>query len=306
MSRHRTTARALLLVAILGLTAGQASALPDPGIPKRAPAQPEKTVGGDSGKRIIFPVLGRSHYTNDFGDARGQGRHEGIDIVAPKKSLAVAAEAGKVKFWTTSARAGCMLYLYGASGTTYLYIHLNNDLTMANDNRGRCAPGTAYAPGLKNGQSVAAGEPVGFVGDSGDANGITAHLHFEVHPGNGAAASPFTPLNRAYRLLFAAPRKGQTSLWLKGSVLARQTDALKVQVNSLAVRTTGVKVNGISRPVSFGISAFTQFENAVSNVATQRATVWTEVMPVTLDALLGKPGSITAEKVVLAGASRTG
>jgi murein DD-endopeptidase MepM/ murein hydrolase activator NlpD len=300
MSRHRTTARALLLVAILGLTAGQASALPDPGIPKRAPAT--KTVGGiDSGERIIFPVLGRSHYTNDFGDPRPQGRHEGIDIVAPKKSLAVAAEAGKVKFWNTSARAGCMLYLYGDSGTTYLYVHLNNDLTMANDNRGRCAPGIAFAPGLKTGQRVAAGEPVGFVGDSGDANGIAAHLHFELHPHNGAAASPFTALNRGYRLLFAAPRKGQTSLWLKGSVLARQTDALKVQVNSLAVRTTGLKVNGISRAVSFGITEFTQIDNTVANVLKSRATVWTEVMPVTLDAQLGKPGAITAERVLLVG-----
>jgi peptidoglycan LD-endopeptidase LytH len=304
MSRHRTTARALLLVAILGLTAGQASALPDPGIPKRAPATPGKTVGGGdtiSGKRIIFPVLGRSHYTNDFGDPRGQGRHEGIDIVAPKKSLAVAAEAGKVKFWTTSARAGCMLYLYGDSGTTYLYIHLNNDLTMANDNRGRCAAGIAFAPGLKTGQRVAAGEPVGFVGDSGDANGVAAHLHFELHAHDGAAASPFTALNRGYRLLFAAPRKGQTSLWLKGSVLAQQTDALKVQVNSLAVRTTGLKVSGISRAVSFGISEFTQIENTVANVAKQRATVWTAIMPVTLDAQLGKPGAITAERVLLAG-----
>jgi hypothetical protein len=85
-------------------------------------------------------------------------------------------------------------------------------------------------------------------------------------------------------------------------VLTRQTDALKVQVNSLAVRTTGLKVNGISRSVSFGISAFTQIENTVANAATQRATVWTEVMPVTLDALLGKPGSITAERVLLVGA----
>jgi hypothetical protein len=302
MSRHRTTARALLLVAILGLTAGPAAAIPDPGfLPKRSTSTSptDKTVGGTDGKRIIFPVLGKSRYTNDFGAPRPQGRHEGIDIVAPKKSLAVAAEAGKVKFWVTSARAGCMLYLYGDSGTTYLYIHLNNDLTMGNDNRGRCAPGIAFAPGLKSGQRVAAGEPVGFVGDSGDANGIEAHLHFELHPHDGAAASPFTALNRAYRLLFAAPRKGQTSLWLKGSVLAQQTDALRVQVNSLAVRTTGLKVSGISRAVSFGISEFTQIENAVANVAKERATVWTEVMPVTLDAQLGKPGAITAERVLL-------
>ena len=36
-----------------------------------------------------------------------------------------------------------MLYLYGESGTTYLYIHLNNDVTMANDNRGKCVAGGA-------------------------------------------------------------------------------------------------------------------------------------------------------------------
>jgi hypothetical protein len=32
----------------------------------------------------------------------------------------------------------CMLYLYGESGTIYYYIHLNNDLTLKNDNRGKC------------------------------------------------------------------------------------------------------------------------------------------------------------------------
>lgn len=67
---------------------------------------------------IVFPVLGPATYTQDFGDARGAGRHEGNDIMAPHKAIAVAAEGGTVKFWTTSASAGCMLYLYGDSGTT--------------------------------------------------------------------------------------------------------------------------------------------------------------------------------------------
>ena len=71
-------------------------------------------------------------------------------MMAPKRALALAAEPGKVKFWTHSATAGCMLYLYGASGTTYYYIHLNNDLTGRNDNRGKCVDGTAYAKGLPN------------------------------------------------------------------------------------------------------------------------------------------------------------
>ena len=111
--------------------------------------------------------------------------------MTPRRSPAVAAEAGKVKFHTTSARAGCMLYLYGESGTTYLYIHLNNDLTAKNDNRGKCVAGIAYWKGLKDGARVEAGQPIAYIGDSGDANRPAPHLHFEVHPGDGAAVSPY-------------------------------------------------------------------------------------------------------------------
>jgi hypothetical protein len=301
MTRHRTIARLFLLAAILGLTAGPAAARLDPGNgSKRTIAPKRKSDEAALAKRIIFPVLGRSRYGDDYGDARGQGRHEGIDIMAPRRALAVAAETGRVKFHAGSARAGCMLYLHGESGTTYLYVHLNNDLGNTNDNRGRCVAGTAFAPGLTSGARVAAGEPVGFVGDSGDANGIEPHLHFEVHPNDGASTNPFKHLNRAWRLLFAAPRRGQTSLWLKGSVLERQTEAFKVQVNSLGVRATGLKLNGISRPVSLFVSPLTVIESAVGSLAgDKRATVWTEIAPVTLDALLGKPGALTAERVLL-------
>ena len=116
----------------------------------------------------------------------------------------LAAEAGTVKFHTTSSRAGCMLYLNGKSGTEYLYIHLNNDLTDANDNQGTCVAGIAFAKGLKNGAKVAAGEEIAYVGDSGDANGLHPHLHFEVHPNGGAAVSPFPYLNKARHLLLCA------------------------------------------------------------------------------------------------------
>jgi peptidoglycan LD-endopeptidase LytH len=300
MRRHRTTARGILLLAIIGATAGPAAAIPDSGyVPQRAKAPSGTTQQQPTGKRLIFPVLGKFRYGNDYGDPRGQGRHEGNDIMAPRKALALAAEAGRVKFHVTSSRAGCMLYLNGVSGTTYLYVHLNNDLGMTNDNRGGCKPGVSFAPGLRSGMRVAAGEPIGFVGDSGDANGIEPHLHFEVHPNDGASTNPYPHLNRAYRLLFAAPSKLDTALWLKGSVLAQQPEALKVNVNSLGVRTTGLKLNGISRPVQLAISPFTVIQTLAGRLAgTARATVWTEIFPNTLAAQLGKPGAITAERVL--------
>src|ERR687887_115887 len=207
MSRHRTTARGLLVLLLLGLAAGLGAASS-----RKPPA------------RIVYPVLGASRYTNDFGDPRPGGRHQGIDIIAPRKALALAAESGKVKLWTTSARAGCMLYLYGASGTTYLYIHLNNDLMRGNDNRGKCVAGTAYAPGLKDGARVTAGQPVGFVGDSGDADGIHPHLHFEVHPNGGKAVSPYPYLQAAQPLLFYARPGTPFALTLTGTVVTATVD----------------------------------------------------------------------------------
>jgi hypothetical protein len=184
-------------------------------------------AAGAAVPRLVFPVVADVSYQDDFGDPRGQGSHEGNDLMAPWKAPAVAVEGGTVRIYTRSARAGCMLYLYGGSGTTYLYIHLNNDLTADNDNEGGCKRGVAYAPGLRDGQRVRAGQLIGYVGDSGDADGIAHHLHFEVHPDDGAAVSPYPYLRRAERLLFALasqdPARGPASpvaLTLVGTVVS--------------------------------------------------------------------------------------
>src|SRR5215212_10192072 len=179
--------------------------------------------------RLVFPVIGAVTYSDDFGAPRARGAHQGNDILADRKAPAIAVEAGKVKLWTTSAQAGCMLYLYGASGTTYLYIHLNNDLTSHNDNRGSCVAGTSYAPGLKDGARVAAGQLIGYVGDSGDANGIHPHLHFEVHPGDGGAVNPYPYLKKARPLLFYAKKGATVSVNLTGTVVSSLDGFLKVK-----------------------------------------------------------------------------
>jgi murein DD-endopeptidase MepM/ murein hydrolase activator NlpD len=185
MTMHRPTVRRFLFTLAAALCAGVHAQV------SQAAAPPQT---------IVFPVVGRVSFSDDFGEPRAQGGHPGNDILARRHAPVVAAEPGRVVFWTTSASAGCMLYLYGQSGTSYQYIHLNNDLTGGNDNRGSCVAGVAYAAGLKDGDDVRAGELIGYVGDSGDADGRHPHLHFELHPGGGAAVSPYQWLLRAERL----------------------------------------------------------------------------------------------------------
>jgi hypothetical protein len=185
--------------------------------------------------KLVFPIVGAVSYTDDFGAPRAGGPHQGNDILAERKAPAIAVESGKVKFWTTSAAAGCMLYLYGDSGTTYLYIHLNNDLTMRNDNRGSCVAGTSYAPGLKDGARVSAGQLVGYVGDSGDANGIHPHLHFEVHPNGGDAVDPYAYLRKARPLMFYAKSNSTVELSLTGTIVSAFAGTLALKTSLIQV-----------------------------------------------------------------------
>jgi len=208
--------------------------------------------------RLIFPVVGPVSYTNDFGAPRGRLSHQGNDLMGIKKSVVVAVEAGKVTFWTHSASAGCMLYLYGRSGTMYEYIHLNNDRTMKNDNRGRCVAGTAYAKGLRSGARVQAGEPVGYLGDSGDANGVAPHLHFELHPRGRSAASPYRYLKKARVLLFAAKPGVRVSLTLTGTLVAADTGAetLTMRLTDL-VASTRLHLSKLSQKITLALPAGT-------------------------------------------------
>jgi hypothetical protein len=244
---------------------------------------------------FVFPVVGPYRYTNDFGDPRPQGRHEGNDVLAPKKSIVVAVEDGKIKFWTTSARAGCMLYLYGVSGTTYLYIHLNNDVTMANDNRGKCVPGGSYWPG----QKVVAGQAIGYLGDSGDADG-TPHLHFEVHPNDGGPTNPFPYLNKATRVLFAAPPGSAVTLGLKGRVLAASASQLKIQVATATVFPVGIILLGLRKPMVLTMSK-TALVGRASLRAGKTAIVLTQPAKTSLETQAADDGAFSVARIVSAG-----
>jgi hypothetical protein len=255
--------------------------------------------------RLVFPVIGAVTYSDDFGAARAQGAHEGNDILADKKAPAVAVESGKVKFWTTSAAAGCMLYLYGDSGTTYLYIHLNNDLTMKNDNRGSCVAGTSYAPGLKDGARVSAGQQIGYVGDSGDANGIHPHLHFEVHPNDGSAVDPYPYLRKAQPLMFYAKTNARVSLSLTGTIVSAFGGSLALKASEIQVDTSKpVAVNRKvvlslpdTTPVSLDMPSLTLGLDAL--LTGLKAVAHTLPVRATLPVERGDASMLTAARILL-------
>lgn len=293
MSRHRTTAAVLfVLFATWACSATAGAAVPN----------------------FVFPVVAKATYTNDFGAPRWQGSHEGNDLMAAKRSPVVAVEAGRVAKWTSSRSAGCMLYLYGRSGTTYMYVHLNNDRTMRNDNRGGCRNGIAYAPGLATSQRVQAGQLIGYVGDSGDANGIAPHLHFELHPNGGRAVSPYRRLRVARHLLFPRPPAALTNVSIRvvGTVVSTRTDLApqRIRIRVTSVRLSNGWLIRPARDVTLALPPTAVVRRAVATGPTtaatladfapgRRVTAWTTTFSHTLTTAKADPPLLTLRDLLL-------
>jgi hypothetical protein len=278
--------RVALLVFVVFVLAGAASAAAPPKVPP-----------------FLFPVAGATTYQDDFGQPRAGGTHQGNDLMAAKKTPVIAVEGGKVEFWTTSASAGCMLYLHGDSGTMYEYIHLNNDVTMKNDNRGKCVAGMSYAKGLKDGQKVTAGQQIGYVGDSGDANGIASHLHFEVHPKGGAAVDPYPFLQSAQHLLFFAKLGTPFTLALTGTVVTATDTTLKVQLSTLQAFPMRLTLKKLTQTLTLNVPTTAIVQPSQSRLLAaydgEAVTIWTQPALTSLKAMLGADGALSAALVQL-------
>ena len=129
---------------------------------------------------MVFPVKNiMSHFYDDWGEIRGNGKrvHEGIDIRAQKGSPIVAIADGRVNTISYSESSGYYIAIDHQNGWLSLYVHLDDDLN-GNDNLGGWD--TAFADGIYLGGEVIAGQTIGYVGDSGNADGTVPHVHFEV------------------------------------------------------------------------------------------------------------------------------
>ncbi|BAN03735.1 M23 family metallopeptidase [Ilumatobacter coccineus] len=114
------------------------------------------------------PIDGSSTFEDSWGWARSGGRsHEGVDLIASRGTPIIAVRDGWANF-TTSNLGGRAVWLTADNGDKFYYAHLDD---WEGESR-----------------TVAAGDVIGYVGSTGNAQG--PHLHFETMP-DGVVENPF-------------------------------------------------------------------------------------------------------------------
>ena len=172
-------ATVLLIVWLYGKAAApRTGAPPSAAPPQTTPAPPTTTppvlappaaaLPADLAQRdLLLPVQGirREELRDTFSETRSQNRvHEAIDIIAPRNTPVLAVDAGRIVKLFSSNLGGLTIYQFDPTETyCYYYAHLES-----------------YAPGLKEGDQVARGQVIGYVGTSGNAGPDNPHLHFAI------------------------------------------------------------------------------------------------------------------------------
>ena len=150
------------------LASQPATRIDTPRLPSAAPAPMAGAIvtADVRRKHLLLPVQGvaASALTDSFDDVRAGGRHEAIDILAPRNTPVLAVEDGTIAKLFQSKAGGTTIYEFDPTSTyIYYYAHLER-----------------YADTLHEGQAVKRGEIIGYVGTSGNAPKNTPHLHFAV------------------------------------------------------------------------------------------------------------------------------
>ncbi len=127
---------------------------------------------------IPIPVFGVNPggFGDSWGDARSNGRsHEGVDILATKGTYVIAPTRSVVAQIGYGENGGNYVYTINPGGERFYFAHLDR-----------------YADGLEAGDILDEGDLIGYVGNTGNASGGPAHLHFGIYA--GGAQNPYPRL----------------------------------------------------------------------------------------------------------------
>jgi hypothetical protein len=151
-----------------------------------------KRLDSEAAGSVKIPVLFgvyRMHLKPNFGEWRSGGRtHEGLDIVVPKGAPIVSPTKAVVLSAGTGSSSGKTVSTANPGGETFVYMHLDS------------------IADIKSGDILEPGDLIGFAGNTGNAAGGAAHLHFEIR--NNGATDPYprllTDFNFKEKISFAS------------------------------------------------------------------------------------------------------
>jgi len=129
---------------------------------------------------LPVPVAGvrSTDVSNSWGSPRPGGRHhEGVDIFAPRGREIVSSTSGIVVTVGTNRLGGRIVRVLGPAGYWHYYAHLDS-----------------YAS-IHEGEIIAPGTVLGYVGNSGDAASTPTHLHYGIYRFRGGAINPYPLIN---------------------------------------------------------------------------------------------------------------
>jgi murein DD-endopeptidase MepM/ murein hydrolase activator NlpD len=136
-------------------------------VPEKAVEPKAEPVVVPTGLAIPVAGIHASQLSDTYTQARAGGRaHDAIDIMAPRGTPVFAAAGGTIeKLYFSRGGGGITAYIRSPDRRfVYYYAHLD-----------------AYAAGLREGQRVVRGDPIGTVGSTGNASAAGPHLHFAIH-----------------------------------------------------------------------------------------------------------------------------
>lgn len=159
---------------------------------------PSSAVATAASHSITLPIapgyIDQVRWTDTWGAPRSGGRsHIGVDMMGSKMIPLVAANDSVVTWGRFDNSRGSIVRLRDAKGWEYQYIHLNNDTPGTDDGAASCLQALSEklcnalsGTRIQSGTAVSAGEVIGYLGDSGNAEWTGAHLHFEIYAPDGS------------------------------------------------------------------------------------------------------------------------